>query len=159
MVLNINRIPSRAGVIPYIRLSGRTLLCLGQDYETGELTDFGGFISPKIDLTPVHGAFREFNEETYGAFGRVRPFSRHKKQGMFYSRMLIIYVELHDVDLEKVTDRFQRNMAVARTKEIKNLVWLDKDTLMSYINGDGNLDIYQPVLDHLKFSKKFISDL
>lgn len=159
MEASLNRIPYRAGVIPFIHKGSQTFFCLGVDYDTGEITDFGGFVSPKKDKTPVHGGFREFEEETYGAFGRIRPFSKHHKYPVFFERMMIIYVELLNIDIEKVKDRYEKGYSNALVKETRDLVWIEKDKLLSLVNNKESTSMYTLVQKHLKFSEDFISSL
>jgi len=153
-------IPQRAGVIPFYRNGKDTYFFLGVDSKYKELTDFGGRISPRTDKTPIHGGFREFQEESYGAFGRIKPFSKHKKYAIFYDKMIIIYVELiSHIDVPNIKSRFMKSLKNAPYKELMDIVHIEKNELLEMVNDENCHKIYSKVKNHLKFSEDFISNL
>lgn len=117
----------RAGVIPYTVINGHVHFCLGVDFKTKELTDFGGGIRDS-DESPLHGALREFREESNGVFGEENYDSdkymdspcliKNITQKSNY-HMMIVFQEVEPCYLSSTMAKFQ----MSTNEEICAIFW------------------------------------
>ena len=73
--------------------------------------------------------------------------------------MIIIYVELADVDLVKIKNRFMKSLKNAERTEVADIVCIEKKVLLKMVNNQGYNKLYTKVQQHLKYSEDFISSL
>ena len=133
LVKNVNwkkQHQTRAGIIPYTRTSVGISFCLGRDTFYNSYTDFGGGVKIS-DKTPLHAAFREFDEETYGSFNfypnnLLKNTSVLNSIVIYNADMLILFLEI-DYDADKVNKIYAKNMSLVRRNETNQLLHLTKD--------------------------------
>jgi hypothetical protein len=145
--LDVNRVPSkRLGVIVYTTVNGVVYFGMGLDTVHHELTDFGGSIL-WTDRDVIHGALREFHEETLGAFGRISVEQVQDCPVIFDANNLIIFVNVL-VDPQAVGEEFRKRAAECVSPEICNLIWLTYDEFKQAIRDKKIM--YERVRNFLK---------
>lgn len=145
--LNTSRITSkRVGVIVYTTIDGVVYFGMGLDNTYHELTDFGGSIL-WTDTDAIHGALREFHEETLGSFGTISINQVQDCPVVFDESNLIIFINVL-VDLLTVGDEFRRRASLCEKPEICNLIWLTYDEFKQAIRD--NKIMYERVRNFLR---------
>ena len=84
----------RAGVIIYTFFDGIIYFGLGVDAKTHDLTDFAGSIKYKIDIDVIHGALREFEEESLSIFNPITIDDISQCPVIYDESNLIIFIHL-----------------------------------------------------------------
>lgn len=138
----------RVGVIPYVVINNKLMVCLGIDTNSGDLTDFGGGLK-KADRTVLKGAFREFKEESGDYFKDFTDFTR------LSSRNLDERISLHNsfmnmsiIFLPVPRDYFStisRDFFVS--KEIKGIRWYNFQDIL--VQRQNKICLYSKVRDFL----------
>jgi hypothetical protein len=149
--INLSTIrPSRGGVIISTVIEGMKWYGLGQDWKTGEITDYGGGIyygqddngrvigrksrcnyhSPrarkekcKIDKNVVQGCLREFREESLNVYPEITSEILNNSTALFTEKMMIIIIPL-DVDPVKISKLFSEKVSKLEYHEIKSIFWI-----------------------------------
>ena len=96
---------SRAAVIPYIVKEGMLFLLLGQDSESGDITDLGGGV--KQYESTLEAAFREFEEESDEILGSLRPNDFSCSVALLDNKMGVLFIPLSErwyIDAPKIFD-------------------------------------------------------
>ena len=119
----------RAGVILYYSKGNKKYFVAGLDYETNEITDFGGHIC-KRDNNIVETALREFNEETRGLFNDyVDIDSLYDCPAIYNDVVVIVFVRIPDFkDFCIRVNRFM-NTNNSISDEIKSIVIFTKSSI------------------------------
>jgi hypothetical protein len=139
----------RSGVIIYFLDDNNQLVFgMGEDNESGNITDFGGSVSRR-DLSPLHTGLREFNEETLGVFGKI-DIENTSDSIVVYSRdMMIIFLHLEFYKWQ-IQELFKTQLKNVKKPEVKDLVWLTQNEWLKLIQGlDDNFIMYYKVKDFL----------
>jgi hypothetical protein len=135
----------RAGVIPYYKINDEIIFILGQDRQSGDLTDFGGW--KKIsDNDSIETSLREFKEESLNVFGEITTDQVGDQIVAYSNSMLIlfIYIEIDDItnSVRLFDRRCKRMESIYSSSEIKelpemsNILCVHTKTLQTLINGD-----------------------
>jgi hypothetical protein len=124
----------RSGVIPFTKINNKVYFLLAVDFNTGDLSDFGGGCKKNENL--VTTAFRELNEESYGLFVNMSEqilynsfaIVNHKRN----SAVFFMYIDstwftnvkdAYFIALLKTSDKFE-------TKDIK---WISEEEFKKLI--------------------------
>lgn len=149
----------RAGIVIYTTINDCIYFGFGLDSRTHDLTDFGGHVEYIKDSTPVHGAIREFEEETLNIFV---PFDiKDIKQCLTIYDLsnLIIFVRMN-VDPEKVCVSFNKQFQQSISKnndipEVCGITWLTYEEFRQNIIKEGT--IFEKVRNFLFRAGDFFS--
>lgn len=148
--------PQRAGVIIYTVHQGTTYVCLGLDSNSHELTDFGGSVKYKVDITPVVGALREFEEETLSIFDTISPDDVKQCPVLYDDQNMIIFVNLC-VDPECTCIAFNNKYKITVEKneipEVCGMTWLTWKDFQDIIRNESPL--YSRVKSFLRRAGNF----
>lgn len=109
----------RAGIIPYRQSHPGIRLLLGVDTPTGEDTDLGGGVKTS-DCGSIHAGIREFSEESFGIFGKIRPNELNNCLAVFNEELLIIFLPLK-YDFEQSRQLFNSRRLEKEYSEIADL--------------------------------------
>lgn len=129
--------PHRGGIIYYTKHNNEYYFCLGIDYVTQEITDFGGTIEYEADKDALTGSLREGYEETLGTFGKISYQTILNSFSLSNENMMISFVEV-SVSISDSQNKFLEKMQAVKTGklEIKELIWLNTTQLSSLINEE-----------------------
>ena len=135
--------PQRAGVILYTIKDGQLVFGLGVDSRSQDLTDFGGGVSYRTDLSAVNGALREFDEESLRI---IDPLTAEQVQNcpvLYDTHNMIIFILL-DVDIDVLSSMFDvkhdKYVAISGTEpEVSKIVWLSESEFRNAIKYGNRL--------------------
>lgn len=129
--------PHRGGIIYYTKHNDEYYFCLGVDYVTQEITDFGGTIEYEADKDALTGSLREGYEETLGTFGKISYQTILNSFSLSNENMMISFIEV-SVSISDSQNKFLEKMQAVRTGklEIKELIWLNTTQFSSLINEE-----------------------
>lgn len=134
--------PQRAGVIIYTIYNNQMYFGLGVDTVSGEMTDFAGGISYKIDKNVIHGALREFQEESLDVFGQLTPDDVMDSVAIYNNNNLIIF-KLIMIDPDKIREKFLHQYDLLRQKdilpEVCDIKWFTPGEFKDIIGKRGRL--------------------
>jgi len=146
--------PKRAGGIIYTEYGGATFFGLGIDSKSHDITDFGGGMlytickpnsTTPIDRDVVHGALREFREETLGIFEDITVSDVESCPVIYDSANLIIFIRM-DVNPDTVCKKFNntyttimKNPSSHNIPEICGITWLSWQQFQAAINDNNTL--------------------
>jgi hypothetical protein len=147
-VQNLNLVcvkPQRAGIIIYTIDGRSTYFGLGLDAKSHDLTDFAGQVIYVKDLDVIHGAIREFEEETLGIFDKITADDIKSCPVIYDRNNLIIFVHM-DVDPNATCIAFnnkykhvisQTEGKRCREPEVCGITWLTWEEFQDSINQKG----------------------
>lgn len=155
----VNESVTRAGIIPYAIIGRKILICLGQDREHKELTDFGGGYSIKRDINPANCALRELKEESLGLFD-LQIDDIFNDNCIIMSDTLIIFhrVKIDEAlssveEFHKLLKKFNINDV-----EVDSIQWVHLAQLPEYIKTGHLYDrvgkMLLPILDNITVKLK-----
>lgn len=129
----------RAGVIPYIKQLGETILCMGIDTIYNQISDFGGG-KEKNDRNIESAAIRECYEESLGIFN-FRPKYLRESIYVYDDDTLIILVEMKlkcSPELFRLStiENFKSKHMSTAFSEMKELIWIPLKEIYEYIGSD-----------------------
>ncbi len=129
--------PERAGVIPYLIQDGVMWFALGIDEKSGDLTDFSGSVKYYENENAVHGAFREFAEESLEVFADY--YSSDTAYPLIYNEKdLIIFVPV-SCDKSSIKERFAALVEDHPRPEVSSIVWVCKQEFLAVIEKEGRM--------------------
>jgi len=143
LFLKENFKPLRGGVILYCDHNNEKLFGLGIDYNTRDITDFGGGI--KQTETFLKACLREFDEESLGVFSDLIEKTPEEELMNYYAVynhysvaifIKIPYEEYYQRTLifkEKVKKIIDEN----RKPEVINISWFNYESLNKIINSEN----------------------
>lgn len=151
--LNLNTVrPQRGGIIMYTVFEGVLYYGLCIDARTHDITDGGGTIDYKTDRTAIHGAIREFEEETGEIFEHITMEQIKLCPVIYDKKNLIVFIHVN-VDPNEVSRKFnerykvlyEQQMQEARRlgrrprdlPEVCGITWLTQDAFQSSIDKPG----------------------
>lgn len=137
---------SRAGVIVYTIYNNKVYFGMGVDFESKDITDFGGRVSYYNDKNVLVGALREFTEETLGVFGLIKPDQVSDCPIVYDSDNLILFIHLK-VDIATINNSFEIAKQKVNKPEITKIVWLDIISFLASIKSENIM--YKRVRDLL----------
>ena len=132
----------RAAVIPYILLDNELYFLLGQDSQSGDLTDFGGGVK-KYEST-LAAALREFDEESDEIFGPLCKNSNNfsKAIALLDSSMGVLFIPLPREWYKKAPISFQDkkgDLSKKKThREIDKLIWVAEGEFENILKQDSD---------------------
>ena len=138
--------PSRGGVIISTMFQGSRWFGFGQDWKTGEITDFGGGIyygkdtvtgkvigrrdhgsgrgrRSHIDRNAIDGCLREFKEESLSVFPEIS-YSMIENSTVLHSKKMMIIIISLDVCPYKISESFHSRVSKMSHHEIKSIFWI-----------------------------------
>jgi len=115
---------------------------LGLDASHGDLTDLGGRVEKRE--TPIIAAIREFQEESQGVFGYIRPEDLENSLAIFSVDLLLIFVKLI-FDRSVISNAFKRRIERIQNLEVSRLIILDTEEFQRAVSGKYHYKIYDPV--------------
>lgn len=129
---------SRASVIPFTYKENKLYFLLGQDRESGDITDLGGGV--KQHETSLAGALRELGEESDGIFGELSPNDTKVSQAiaLLDNHRATLFIPLSEEWFEKAPKLFESQKILAKKKshnEMKCLIWVDEESFVSITKG------------------------
>lgn len=124
--------PRRVGIIPYIISEKGIIFAFGLDTHHKELTDFGGGLEKK-DFTCIHGAVRECNEESLGAFDDIDVGSTLNSIALMDDSMIIFLVKTN-ITPESSCKKFFDYHEKLTQSEVCSICWVELNDLLSMIN-------------------------
>lgn len=147
--------PSRAGVIVYTQYEGKIYFISGIDNKTGEVTDFGGGVSYKIDTNALSGGLREFMEESLGIFGAINLEEIKDCPVVYDPNNIIIFVPMK-IDMELVYTEFINRLKYFPVPEVKDITFLNKHQFLALISGEvvGGTVMYDKVRNLLSGGRR-----
>jgi hypothetical protein len=118
----------RAGIIPYTVEDGKYYLLLGEKYEDGKITDFGGGCSQYEE--PIVCGYREFLEETRSSFPiDFRNFTHIVITGKKGPHQVIILVKMDKRGNEEIRflEMSHKNDKKSKkgVKELSDIEWFE----------------------------------
>jgi hypothetical protein len=151
-LLNLSTIkPARGGIIISTIIEGMKWFCFGQDWKTGEITDFGGGIcygqdlktglvvgrkrrnyrrdgdshrdKEIIDKDIVQGCLREFKEESLDVFPEITKQILDDSEALFTEKMMIIIIPL-SVNPIEISKTFEEQVSKLERHEVRKLFWI-----------------------------------
>jgi hypothetical protein len=157
-VKNLNvgslRIP-RAGFFIYTVFNGRLFIGCGVDSRNHELTDFAGQVIYKIGETVIHGALREFKEETQEIFSTLTTKDIENCLTIYDNNNLVIFMNINihpDIISQEFNEKYQAS-AVFKP-EVCAITWLTVQEFNDIINNDNGI-MYERVQKFLKLAGDF----
>lgn len=147
----------RAGVLPYFRdRDGYLFFLLGQDSETNNWADLGG--TTESGETVLETALREYGEESRRVlpvnpndftFATTTPIQ--SKNGLWSEQaFFFVPVELTR-ELLNINSKFQQTSPKSvYEEEMRQLAWIDLDTIMTFPKVSRTLKALRPVLCDLQ---------
>ncbi len=131
---------SRAAVIPYIVKEGILFLLLGQDSESGDITDLGGGV--KQYESTLEAAFREFEEESDEILGSLRPNDFSCSIALLDNKMGVLFIPLSErwyIDAPKFFDSKKGLCKKKSHTEIDSLIWFCEEDFKELIQSQGKM--------------------
>jgi hypothetical protein len=124
--------PYRAGIVPVVCVNGVDRFGYGIDAEYKTLIDLAGHIDPE-DVDYASTAFREFTEETLGAFSGLVNLDSVRLRRMVYDADTVnfLYRLPPTTDITLIHRTFHRHLANETSPEVLDLRWLTHDELLS----------------------------
>jgi len=153
----------RGGIILYcIHPNGTTMLGMGIDRISKEITDFGGGI--KRDETFIEGSLREFNEESLDVFCDVVTHELlEDSYGIVGKNLIIIFAkvpyEIYYQRTELFTQKYLNSVSMSKSVEVIAIVWIKREILEKLIEDNKNSfedknNLYKVVKSVLKETKE-----
>lgn len=128
--------PMRGGVIIYTEINNNIYFCLGIDTKSGDLTDFGGGISYKKDLTALNGGMREFKEESLKVFDEITLEQLNEGIVVYSKFIMIVFIKIFVSSLDELittSRKFLKLSKITRNPEIVELIWLNSFDFLDII--------------------------
>lgn len=136
--------PRRAGVILYTVSNEAIFFGCGLDANTHEITDFGGHVMNRIDASAIHGALREFDEETLQILEPIRPQDIKHCPVIYDANNLIIFIHVNinpDIMCHVFNTRYQSvvhgDVNKTREPEVCAITWLSWEEFQLSIRSRG----------------------
>lgn len=167
---------NRGGIIFYTIYEDQLYMCFGKDRKTGDLTDFGGIKQARENV--VQCAFREGNEESRNAFGKIIINGDSRKYvSLINNKMLIVFVPVITNSatiniFTESTNNFNNatnlpHSAIDPTSgklrdcynEVEKLVWLSEADLMNILSDNPTYKMYSSVRQCILSCEVFSSDI
>lgn len=133
----------RAGIIPYrIDQSGQVQLMCGvhndpnDEHGSGDITDFGGHVELD-DGDSIDTAIREFNQETFGVFGRLKREQIGRSIAVYRKDLLVVFVRL-DYNPTRIIELFEERKRGKKRLEIRGLVEFNKFDFLQMVKQPPN---------------------
>lgn len=147
--------PARGGVVVSTMFQGTRWFGFGQDWKTGEITDFGGGIyygqdavtgktigrarghkrshgvghrAGHVDKNVIDGCLREFKEESLSVFPEISPTVLECSAVLHTEKMMIIVVSL-DVCPYTISKNFYARISKMPRHEIRSICWIPEFAL------------------------------
>lgn len=134
--------PQRGGVIIYTVKDDAVYIGLGLDSNSHDLTDFGGGMIYKTDNDVVHGALREFHEETLGIFQDVNPKNITECPVVYDKNNLIIFIHL-SIDPDIASRTFNEKFSEQTSRvEVCGITWLTWENFQNIIRTTGESPMF-----------------
>ena len=149
--------PRRGGVIFYTDYNGEKIFGFGISRKNGNITDFGGWIRYPKDHSAINGTYREFQEESYGAFSVT-------KEMLTSSPAIVSNVSLEifipaPYDPPHMNNRLSSIIqSVTEKSEIADIIWLTSKQLLTRL-GDLKYDIHPRIRQVLIYAYLKYGDL
>lgn len=172
--LNLIR-PRRAGVIVSVWWEGIRYFCFGKDWDSGEMTDFGGSVmykkrhGRKKDKNVITGALREFEEETLRVFGTISEQTILNGQNLCLLNQdtLVIFVSFQIsqcINPWIVSQQFNWRVSQLPRHEVSQLIWISQNFLEEKIahntpSKSCSLRVYDRIRDLLFYAGNFYEKL
>jgi hypothetical protein len=151
--LNLNTVrPQRGGIIIYTVFEGVLYYGVCIDATTHDITDAGGSIDYRTDKTVVHGAIREFEEETGEIFEPITVGKIKSCPVIYDDKNLIIFMHVN-VDPNEVSRKFNERYKILHEQrmqeakqsgrrphdlpEVCGITWLSQESMQQSINKRG----------------------
>ncbi len=118
----------RAAVVPYVIMEGEIFFLLGQDHQSGDITDLGGGVK-KYEST-LAAALREFEEESDEILGRLNPNDFVCSVALLNDQMGVLFIPLTEKWYTDAPKLFEDRKKFQRKKthsEIDRLIWFNKE--------------------------------
>lgn len=119
----------RAAVIPYIIKNSELYFLLGQDKQSGDITDFGGGV--KQFETALAAALREFEEESDEILGKLEANDPQISRAiaLLGKNMATLFIPLEEEWFEKAPQLFEERKRLKAVKkkshqEIEKIMWI-----------------------------------
>lgn len=144
--------PNRSGVIVYTWIYGMIHVGLGLDRNFNELTDFGGGIKYHKDKDALHGALREFMEESLFVFGPINTKDIQNSLVTLDDNTCIVMLNMN-VDPYSASALFRNRANVYDKPEVTDIVWLPMTRFIDILKS--GVGIYSKVRDLLVKSPMF----
>lgn len=134
--------PQRAGIIVYTIYQNQMYFGLGVDTISGEMTDFAGGISYKVDKNVISGALREFHEESLNVFGIFTCEDMMNSTAIYNNNNLIIF-KLITVEPDLIREKFVHEYDLLRQKnelpEVCDIKWFTLSEFREIIGKRGKM--------------------
>jgi len=117
----------RAAVVPYIFKDGELYFLLGQDRQSGDITDLGGGV--KKHESTLAAAIREFDEESDEILGHLKANDIICSVALLNKQMGVLFVPLHEKWYEDAPLLFEARKRFPRKKshsEVNHLIWFSE---------------------------------
>jgi hypothetical protein len=131
--------PQRAGIIPFVIYENDIYYCLGVDHKHQELTDFGGSVNYKHDVTGISGALREFKEETLKVFRKVSQRELDNSYIVYDDKMMIIIHKM-DCNMRTIITNFRKKVNELKHPEVSDIVWLSEGQLKKIVTTEDPIE-------------------
>lgn len=118
----------RAAVVPYVIKNGEIFFLLGQDHQSGDITDLGGGVK-KYEST-LAAALREFEEESDEILGRLHPNDFVCSVALLDGQMGALFIPLSEkwyTDAPKLFEDRKKHQRKKTHSEIDHLIWFNAE--------------------------------
>lgn len=157
----------RGGIIPYVIIDHGDIqkiktrfYAFGTENGIGSLIDFGGG-RDHDDRSIIDTALREYEEETYNAFGKLNYEKIEEGIVIENEDMIDILIEV-DCDPNTSIKEFE-SQSINQSQEIKSIIWVTRDQLITMMEKQHivfaktkTMLIYPQLYKQLKKNLKYI---
>ena len=134
---------SRAAVIPYTIKEGKLYFLLGQDKQSGDITDFGGGV--KQFETTLVAALRELDEESDEILGKfdVNDSQISRAIALLNKHMGTLFIPLSVEWFDKAPKLFEERKKTNSTRkkshqEIEKILWVDSTQFKKLLRSNSH---------------------
>ncbi len=128
----------RAAVVPYIVKEGELFFLLGQDRQSGDITDLGGGV--KQYESTLAAALRELDEESDEILGSLKPNDFSCSVALLDNQMGVLFIPLSKrwyVDAPKLFNSKKGTCKKKSHTEIKQLIWFNEKDFQELIRPNS----------------------
>ena len=131
----------RSGIVPYFQKHGLYAFGFNRDY--GTLIDFGGTIEEGEN--EFQTAAREYNEESFGVFGKIRSIDLEGQKMLYYKNNTLFFV-FCELEPDEVSYNFNERLMKEKepeNHEIQGIVFLSGNDIKDILANEEDVFFYR----------------